>query len=76
MIRPTHVFACSAILAALPVRSHAQAAQPAAPPAAPAVTPSKDFPLGTATPAADCGACHQAIYREYAQGFGSDMRYR
>lgn len=39
------------------------------------VGPSKDFPLGTATPSADCGACHQAIYREYAEGFGSDMRY-
>ncbi len=39
------------------------------------LTPSKDFPKGTATPAAECGACHQAIYREYAEGFGSDMRY-
>lgn len=42
---------------------------------APAIVPSKDFPLGTATPAAECGACHQAIYREYSGGFGSDMRY-
>jgi hypothetical protein len=39
------------------------------------ITPSKDFPKGTATPSADCGACHQAIYREYADGFGSDMKY-
>jgi nitrate/TMAO reductase-like tetraheme cytochrome c subunit len=39
------------------------------------ITPSKDFPKGTATPSAECGACHQAIYREYAQGFGSDMKY-
>ncbi len=52
----------------------ASTAPPAAPPA-PIITPSKDFPKGTATPSADCGACHQAIYREYAQGFGSDMRY-
>ncbi len=40
-----------------------------------AVTPSKDFPKGTATPSAECGVCHRAIYREYAEGFGSDMRY-
>lgn len=60
----------------------AQTSQPSPPPAAQtpapsglAVRPSKDFPKGTATPSADCGACHQAIYREYAEGFGSDMRY-
>src|SRR5512133_1501235 len=59
----------------------AQTPPPAAAPAAPAppapaaVTPSKDFPQGTATPSADCGACHQAIYREYAEGFGGDLRY-
>ncbi len=67
-----------ALLLAPASRSHAQAPQPAAPPATPApppITPSKDFPQGTATPAADCGACHQAIYREYSQGFGSDMKY-
>ncbi|HEX9399924.1 MAG TPA: hypothetical protein VF912_07435, partial [Anaeromyxobacter sp.] len=67
-----------ALLLAPAVHSHAQAPQPAAPPAAPAppaITPSKDFPQGTATPAAECGACHQAIYREYSQGFGSDMKY-
>jgi hypothetical protein len=61
-----------------PSSSQAQGTQQAAPapaPAAPAITPSKDFPKGTATPAADCGACHQAIFREYADGFGSDMRY-
>lgn len=61
-----------ALLASAP----AALAQPApAAPAAPAITPSTDFPKGTATPASDCGACHQAIYREYAEGFGSDMRY-
>lgn len=37
--------------------------------------PSKEFPEGTATPSSACGSCHQAIYREYAEGFGSDMRY-
>ncbi|WP_242393953.1 hypothetical protein [Anaeromyxobacter oryzisoli] len=48
----------------------------AASPSAPATpTPSRDFPKGTATPSVECGACHQAIYREYAEGFGSDMRY-
>ncbi len=40
-----------------------------------AVVPSKDFPDGTATPSSHCGVCHQAIYREYSEGFGSDMRY-
>jgi len=34
-----------------------------------------DFPLGTATPSEVCGACHQAIYREYAYGFGADLKY-
>ncbi len=34
------------------------------------------FPLGTATPSEACGACHKAIYREFATGFGSDLRYR
>lgn len=33
------------------------------------------FPLGTATPSAFCGACHQAIHREYAEGFGADLQY-
>ncbi len=36
---------------------------------------SKDFPEGTATPSEKCGACHQAIYREFSLGFGSDMKY-
>ncbi len=53
----------------------AQGAQPTAPRAATELVPSRDFPKGTATPAAECGACHRAIYREYAEGFGSDMRY-
>ena len=35
-----------------------------------------EFPLGTATPSEFCGACHQAIYREFATGFGSDLQYR
>lgn len=67
-----------ALLLAPSSRSQAQAPQPTAPPATPAppaITPSKDFPQGTATPSAECGACHQAIYREYATGFGSDMKY-
>src|SRR5262249_55658194 len=38
--------------------------------------PSADFPPGTATPSEVCGACHQAIYREFATGFGTDLRYR
>lgn len=35
-----------------------------------------DFPEGTATPSETCGACHKAIYREFAFGFGSDIRYK
>lgn len=34
------------------------------------------FPQGTATPSETCGACHKAIYREFAFGFGSDIRYK
>lgn len=33
------------------------------------------FPEGAATPSATCGECHQAIYREFAFGFGSDIHY-
>jgi nitrate/TMAO reductase-like tetraheme cytochrome c subunit len=61
-----------------PPHAVAQSPQPAPAPVptlAETITPSKDFPKGTATPSAECGACHQAIYREYAGGFGSDMRY-
>jgi len=34
------------------------------------------FPEGTATSSETCGACHKAIYREFAFGFGSDIRYQ
>ncbi len=34
-----------------------------------------DFAMGTATPSEECGACHVAIYREYAMGFGGDLTY-
>jgi hypothetical protein len=37
---------------------------------------SSEFPLGTATPAEDCGTCHQAIYREFAYGFGADLKFQ
>src|SRR6266699_1640452 len=33
------------------------------------------FPLGAATPSEVCGECHQAIYREFTTGFGSDLQY-
>jgi hypothetical protein len=52
-------------------------ADPAGPPGKAtqeALGPS-EFPLGTATPSDFCGACHQAIYREFATGFGSDLAY-
>lgn len=34
-----------------------------------------DFAKGTATPSEECGVCHMAIYREFATGFGSDLKY-
>lgn len=83
----THLAAAAVLLALAASTGQAQTPSPpaappgaapppaAAAPAAPVLTPSKDFPKGTATPSADCGACHQAIYREYAEGFGSDMKY-
>jgi nitrate/TMAO reductase-like tetraheme cytochrome c subunit len=40
----------------------------------PKTAPSSDFPKGTATPSEECGACHVAIYREFATGFGSDLK--
>jgi hypothetical protein len=33
------------------------------------------FPEGTATPSELCGACHQAIYKEHSEGFGSDLHW-
>lgn len=39
------------------------------------ITPSQ-WPLGTATPSEECGVCHQAIYREYAFGFGADLQFK
>ncbi len=33
------------------------------------------FPQGTATPSEDCGKCHRAIYREFAYGFGADLKF-
>jgi hypothetical protein len=30
---------------------------------------------GTATPSEECGACHQAIYREFQYGFGGDIHF-
>lgn len=35
---------------------------------------SLTFPKGTATDSKNCGMCHKAIYREFAHGFGSDIR--
>lgn len=44
---------------------------------APAASPAAllDFPEGTATPSDQCGACHQTIYKEYSEGFGSDLHW-
>lgn len=35
-----------------------------------------EFVSGTATPSEECGACHQAIYREFAYGFGADLKFQ
>jgi len=61
---------------ASPQRPGSQAGQ--AQPAASSETPAgrMPFPLGTATPSELCGACHKAIYREFATGFGSDLEYK
>lgn len=37
---------------------------------------TSEFPLGTGTPSEECGSCHQAIYREFAYGFGADLRFQ
>ena len=34
------------------------------------------FPEGSATPSETCGACHKAMYREFAFGLGSDIHYQ
>lgn len=33
------------------------------------------FPEGTATPSEASGGCHQAIYKEFSDGSGGDMRW-
>jgi hypothetical protein len=40
-----------------------------------AQTALMDFPQGTGTPSEVCGACHKAIYEEFSEGFGSDLRW-
>lgn len=47
-----------------------------APIAATALAEGVTFPEGTATPSETCGACHKAIHREFAFGFGSDIHYK
>ena len=37
--------------------------------------PLLDFPDGTATASETCGACHQGIYKEFSEGFGSDLQW-
>ena len=37
---------------------------------------AEDFPAGTGTPSLECGECHQAIYREYAFGFGMEVMHK
>jgi len=39
-------------------------------------TKPPDLSMGTATASEECGVCHVAIYREYAMGFGGDLKYQ
>jgi hypothetical protein len=48
---------------------------PGAPAGRPPASTTVDFPDGTETPSELCGACHQAIYREFVEGFGADLQY-
>lgn len=41
-----------------------------------ALAAGMEFPDGTATPSELCGACHKAIYKEFALGFGGDSQYK
>jgi hypothetical protein len=79
---PTLVIAIAVFI--VPAASTAQAPPQAAPPStAPqgpaasraAAAAAQDFPEGTATSSELCGACHQAIYREFSEGFGADFQY-
>src|SRR5712691_9326385 len=38
--------------------------------------PAVEFVLGTATPSEACAQCHEAIYREVAFGFESDLQFK
>src|SRR5271157_5532127 len=40
------------------------------------VSEAEDFPAGTGTSSLECGECHQAMYREYAYGFGTDVMHK
>ncbi len=75
--KSTRVIVAFAVMAFSAVFIHfATAEEKGAPPAGvskPAAPMT--FPEGTATPSEVCGGCHIAIYREFAAGFGSDMKY-
>ncbi len=79
--RQVSVAAVMVTLLVLATSAHPSLAGSAPPPASAGVAaaappaPAPDFPLGTATPSEACGACHQAIYREFATGYGSDLHY-
>jgi hypothetical protein len=59
-----------------PQRPGSQAGQEQTPASSETPAGLMPFPLGTATPSELCGACHKAIYREFATGFGSDLEYK
>jgi hypothetical protein len=83
LLAPAGAQAPTGSAAPLPVGPHEEQAQ-AAPRreeepshlTRPGPWPPLPFPLGTATPSEVCGACHKAIYREFATGFGSDLESR
>jgi hypothetical protein len=70
--------ACMAAAAAISISAYAvvsKATGESAPPV-PSQTSFIDFPEGTATASEVCGACHQAVYKEHSEGFGSDLHWR
>src|SRR3990172_8367268 len=77
---PIAVYLAAALTALVPATDRAPAQSDEPPKQSAQVkredTANPDFPKGTGTPSVECGVCHQAIYREYAFGFGTDMVYK
>lgn len=61
------------MLMVLCVGTNAFAAE--APPPSVPISAKMQFPDGTATPSEVCGACHKTLYKELAEGTGSDLKW-